>query len=429
MIQPIRTSASQMPIERRVDPSDGSVAETVANIVRDIRERGDEALLSYTKTFDGVELEKANLQCSLAEQKKAAQNVDTQMKKVMEEAAANIRAYHERALPKNWFMTTDQGAVLGQKQTPIDSVGIYIPAGSAPLASSVLMTAIPAKVAGVQRIVVASPPDTEGQMNEGILAACAVAGVDEVYKMGGAQAIAAFAYGTESVPKVDKIVGPGNIYVATAKKQVYGDVDIDMFAGPSEIVIAADEQVVSPRVVAADLLSQAEHDPLASAILLTTSEPFATQVAEELESQVSRLPRESVARASLESYGGLYVLESLDEVVQAINKIAPEHLELMVKDPYACLDRIRHAGAIFIGPYSAESVGDYFAGPSHVLPTNGTARFSSPLSVEDFMKRTSIIHYSEEALQANASSIAEFARLEELEAHARAVEVRMEEKS
>ncbi|TDQ36970.1 histidinol dehydrogenase [Aureibacillus halotolerans] len=426
MIQPKNMSLTTMPQQKRTETTNREIDRQVLEIVSRVRGEGDAALIALTEAFDKVALDATQLRCTKEELDFGTSSLSDALKNVLQNAADNIRSFHEKAMPRNWFSTNEQGSVLGQRQTPVDSVGIYVPSGSAPLASTVLMTAIPAKVAGVKNIVVVTPPEADGTIHQGILAACAIAGVDEVYKIGGAQAVAALAYGTATVPKVDKIVGPGNVYVATAKRHVYGDVDIDMIAGPSEIVVVADEGA-SPRVIAADLLSQAEHDPMASSVLLTSSMELATEVSSELERQLADLPRAAIARKSLESYGGLYVFPSLEEAISAVNVLAPEHLELQVAEPYAYLDQIRHAGAIFIGAYSAESVGDYFAGPSHVLPTNGTARFSSPLSVEDFLKRTSIIHYSRQALQENASSIAAFARLEELEAHARAIEIRMEE--
>ncbi|AEN87090.1 Histidinol dehydrogenase 2 [Priestia megaterium WSH-002] len=345
------------------------------------------------------------------------------MLSIIREAADNIRDYHERMVEQSWMTTKEDGTILGQKVTPLDAVGVYVPGGLAAYPSSVLMNVIPAQVAGVKRIVMVSPPGKDGALPAGVVVAANELGVEEIYKVGGAQAVGALAYGTETIKPVDKIVGPGNIFVALAKREVYGLVDIDSIAGPSEIVVLADE-TAKPNEVAADLLSQAEHDNLASSILVTSSMKLAEAVKEEVERQVESLPRKEIAKPSIDNHGAIYVTGSLEEAVEAVNQLAPEHLEIMTESPLELLGSIRHAGAIFLGRYSSEPVGDYFAGPNHVLPTNGTAKFSSPLSVDSFVKKSSIISYSQQALQKNVSKIAAFARLEGLEAHARAVEER-----
>jgi histidinol dehydrogenase len=343
--------------------------------------------------------------------------------KIIEEAAQNILSFHEKQQRNSWITMDETGTMLGQKITPLDAVGVYVPGGTAAYPSSVLMNVLPAKVAGVKRIVMVSPPGKDGKLSAPVLAAAKIAGVTEIYKVGGAQAIAALAYGTETINKVDKITGPGNIYVALAKREVFGDVDIDMIAGPSEIAILADE-TANPAEAAADMLSQAEHDSRACAVLVTTSEKLAEEVKEEIEQQLSVLPRKSIAEASIRDFGRIVVCQTMDEAIEAINELAPEHLEILTIQPMEDMAKIRHAGAIFLGRYSSEPVGDYFAGPNHVLPTNGTARFSSPLNVDDFQKKSSIIMYSSKAFQDNAEKIAAFARLEGLEAHARAIEAR-----
>ncbi|MDP4162275.1 MAG: histidinol dehydrogenase, partial [Bacillota bacterium] len=335
-----------------------------------------------------------------------------------------VKSFHQEQLPKSWLTYREHGAMLGQSCIPIEKVGIYVPGGTAAYPSSVLMNVIPAKVAGVKRIVMVSPPNEEGKLPAVVLVAAREAGVKEIYKMGGAQAIAALAYGTETIASVDKITGPGNIFVALAKREVYGDVDIDMIAGPSEIAILADGTALANEV-AADLLSQAEHDARACSILVTTSASLAQQVSVEVEKQLESLPRKDIASASIRDYGAIYVAESMEQAIEAVNSLAPEHLEIIAEDAMAMIGKIRHAGAIFIGRYSSEPVGDYFAGPNHVLPTNGTARFSSPLNVDDFQKKSSIIAYSEKAMRDNGAKIAQFARMEGLEAHARAVEARL----
>ncbi|AQX53261.1 histidinol dehydrogenase [Priestia flexa] len=408
-------------LKRTIDQGTGAQREAVLNILQDVKDKGDQALFSYTEKFDGVLLEA--LKVSDAERKNAYEAIDDETIQIINEAAANIRDYHERMITQSWMVTKEDGTILGQKVTPLDAVGVYVPGGLAAYPSSVLMNVIPAQVAGVKRIVMVSPVQKDGSLPAGVLVAATELGVEEIYKVGGAQAIGALAYGTETIEAVDKIVGPGNIYVALAKREVYGLVDIDSIAGPSEIVVLADD-TARPNEVAADLLSQAEHDQLASSILVTASLNLAAAVAQEVQKQLETLPRKVIAEASIQEYGTIYVTEELEEAIDVVNKLAPEHLEIMTDEPMTILGKIRHAGAIFLGRYSSEPVGDYFAGPNHVLPTNGTAKFSSPLSVDSFVKKSSIISYSEQALKANSSKIAAFARLEGLEAHARAVEER-----
>lgn len=408
-------------LKRTIDQGTGAQREAVLNILQDVKDKGDQALFSYTEKFDGVLLEA--LKVSDAERKNAYEAIDDETIQIINEAAANIRDYHERMITQSWMVTKEDGTILGQKVTPLDAVGVYVPGGLAAYPSSVLMNVIPAQVAGVKRIVMVSPVQKDGSLPAGVLVAATELGVEEIYKVGGAQAIGALAYGTETIEAVDKIVGPGNIYVALAKREVYGLVDIDSIAGPSEIVVLADD-TARPNEVAADLLSQAEHDQLASSVLVTASLNLAAAVAQEVQKQLETLPRKVIAEASIQEYGAIYVTEELEEAIDVVNKLAPEHLEIMTDEPMTILGKIRHAGAIFLGRYSSEPVGDYFAGPNHVLPTNGTAKFSSPLSVDSFVKKSSIISYSEQALKANSSKIAAFARLEGLEAHARAVEER-----
>lgn len=397
-----------------------SVRETIERV----KKEGDRALFELTEKYDGVKL--AAFRVNNAEIEKAWRSISTEVKNILQEAAENIRTFHEQQKKTSWFMTKSDGTLLGQKVTALDSCGVYVPGGRAAYPSSLLMGVIPAKVAGVKRVVVATPPNENGALPEAVLAAATIAGADEIYKIGGAQAVAALAYGTESIAAVDKIVGPGNIYVAQAKREVYGDVDIDSIAGPSEIVVLCDA-TCEPAEAAADLLSQAEHDPEARAILVTVEEQLAEAVREELQRQILSQPREAIIRASLEKHGMLYVARDWDDAVDAVNQIAPEHLELLVENPYALLGKIRHAGAVFLGRYSSEPVGDYFAGPNHILPTAGTARFSSPLSTDDFIKTSSVLSYSREAFRKSAAKIAAFARLEGLEAHARAIEAREED--
>ncbi|WP_019394924.1 histidinol dehydrogenase [Priestia filamentosa] len=421
----IQKVTSELSLKRKIDNGTGEQRQAVISILADVENRGDQALQDYTKKFDGALLK--DFRVSEEEIKSAYEQIEDSIVNIITEAAENIRDYHERMKNQSWIVTKPDGTMLGQQVTPLDAVGVYVPGGTAAYPSSVLMNVIPAQVAGVGRIVMTSPPNKKGELPAGVLVAANELGVDEIYKVGGAQAVGALAYGTETIAPVDKIVGPGNIFVALAKREVFGLVDIDAIAGPSEIVILADESA-HPDEVAADLLSQAEHDRLASSILVTHSEELAYRVQKEVEQQLKTLPRRDIALASIENHGAIYVTESLEESVTVVNKLAPEHLEVVTKDPHTLLGQIRHAGAIFLGRYSSEPVGDYFAGPNHVLPTNGTAAFSSPLSVESFVKKSSIISYSEKALIENASKIAAFARLEGLEAHARAVESRFKSK-
>ncbi|WMT19755.1 histidinol dehydrogenase [Parageobacillus toebii] len=417
----IERVTNRVSLRRTIESGTEEQRSKVLEIIADVRARGDEALKSYTEKFDGVRLD--SLRVTDEEIERAYQNVSAEVLRIIQEAAENIRDYHERQKRESWIMTKEDGTMLGQKITPLDAVGLYVPGGTAAYPSSVLMNVIPAQVAGVKRIVITSPPNKDGTLPAGVLVAANELGVKEIYKIGGAQAIAALAYGTETIRPVDKIFGPGNIYVALAKREVFGQVAIDMIAGPSEIVVLADE-TAKANEIAADLLSQAEHDERASAILVTPSMKLALAVAREVEKQLETLPRKAIAAASLENYGAIYVTETLAEAVEVVNELAPEHLEVMTAEPMQLLGQIRHAGAIFLGRFSSEPVGDYFAGPNHVLPTNGTARFSSGLSVDEFVKKSSIIFYSEPALKQNAEKIAAFARLEGLEAHARAVEER-----
>ncbi len=402
-------------------------ADKVQAIIDDVRERGDEALFEMTKRFDGADLNADNIRVTQAEIDEAYTLVDASLIEVIRKAMTNIRVYHEKQRQYGWFDTTSDGTILGQKVTPLQSTGVYVPGGKAAYPSSVLMNVIPAKVAGVEKIVMVTPPGKDGKVNPGTLVAAHEAGADEIYKVGGAQAIAALAFGTASVPKVDKIVGPGNIYVALAKKAVYGYVSIDSIAGPSEILVIADE-TANPRYVAADLLSQAEHDELASAILVTTSEKLAEEVQKEIEGFTQVLSRKAIIEKSLENYGHILIASSIDEAVEIANAIASEHLEIVTANPFEVMTKIRNAGAIFIGENSSEPLGDYFAGPNHILPTNGTAKFFSPLSVDDFVKKSSIIYYSREALAAKKDDIIQFAKAESLTAHANSIAVRFEDK-
>ena len=409
-------------IKRSIETGTSEQLDVVKKIIAEIRTRGDEALREFTEKFDRVSL--SSFSVTEEEIETAYQQVDERFISIVQEAAENIRSFHEKQLRPSWMTTEENGTVLGQKITPLDSVGVYVPGGTAAYPSSVLMNVIPAKVAGVKRIVMVSPPDDQGLLPAAVLVAAKEAGVEEIYKVGGAQAIAALAYGTETIQSIDKITGPGNIFVALAKREVFGDVDIDMIAGPSEIAILADDTAKADEL-AADLLSQAEHDPRACSVLVTPSITLAEAVAEEVEKQLSTLPRKDIAARSIFDYGAIYVTADIDEAVETVNQLAPEHLEIITENAIELLGKIRHAGAIFIGRYSSEPVGDYFAGPNHVLPTNGTARFSSPLNVDDFQKKSSVIIYSEKALTENGEKIAEFARMEGLEAHARAVEIRL----
>jgi len=408
-------------IKRSVDAGTEDQRLAVKTIIEDVRKNGDTALFSYTEKFDRAIL--SSLLVTEEEIREAYAETGSEYVAIIKEAAENIRVFHEKQVRNSWLTTEANGTILGQKVTPLDSVGVYVPGGTAAYPSSVLMNVMPAKVAGVERIVMVSPPGANGKLPSAVLVAAEEAGVKEIFKVGGAQAVAALAYGTETVQSVDKIVGPGNIYVALAKREVFGDVDIDMIAGPSEIAILADGNARASEV-AADLLSQAEHDERACCVLVTTSTSLAKAVEREVITQLETLPRKAIAEKSIADYGAIYVAETIEEAVATINELAPEHLEVMTANPMELLGQIKHAGAIFIGRYSSEPVGDYFAGPNHVLPTNGTARFSSPLNVDDFQKKSSIIAYSEKALQENVEKIAAFARLEGLEAHARAVESR-----
>ncbi|MCT2344899.1 histidinol dehydrogenase [Bacillales bacterium AN1005] len=412
-------------LKRSVDAGTEEQRIIVKDIIANVKNAGDKALKEYTLKFDQADL--SSLLVSEEELEAAYEDVDKEMVAIIQEAAENIRSYHQNQLKTSWMVTKENGTILGQKITPLDSVGVYVPGGTAAYPSSVLMNVVPAKVAGVARIVMVSPPNADGKLPSAVLVAAHIAGVKEIYKAGGAQAVAALAYGTETINSVDKIVGPGNIFVALAKREVYGDVDIDMIAGPSEIAVLADE-TANANEVAADLLSQAEHDTRASAVLVTTSQVLAEQVSAEVEKQLSELPRKEIAQKSIEDYGLIVLTETMDLAVESINAIAPEHLEIITENPFELLGKIKHAGAIFLGRYSSEPVGDYFAGTNHVLPTNGTARFSSPLNVDDFQKKSSVISYSEKAFAENGQKIAAFARLEGLEAHARAIEARYKNK-
>jgi len=409
-------------LRRTIDTGTEEQRKIVQSIITAVREDGDAALFSYTEKFDRVSLD--SLKVTEAEYIAAYKALDQELVDIIREAAGNIRSFHEKQKRESWFNYNEEGTMLGQKITALDAVGVYVPGGTAAYPSSVLMNVIPAQVAGVKRIVLVSPPNQEGTLPAGVLVAAKELGIKEIYKVGGAQAIAALAYGTETIAAVDKIMGPGNIFVALAKREVFGNVDIDMIAGPSEIVVLSDE-TAKANEIAADLLSQAEHDKQASSILVTTSMEQAEEVKAEVERQVDTLPRKEIAKASIEAYGHIYVAEDLETAIAVVNELAPEHLEVLTENPLASLNEIRHAGAIFLGRYSSEPVGDYFAGPNHVLPTNGTARFSSPLNVDDFMKKSSIIQYSEQAFYNNYAKVAKLARLEGLEAHARAMEERL----
>ncbi len=410
---------------KRSPNSYGKYEASVAAILADVKEKGDEAIFEYTKKFDGAEINADNIVVTKAEIEEAYSLVDAQLVDVIRKALVNIRDYHAKQKQYSWFDSTPNGTILGQKVTPLNRVGVYVPGGKAAYPSSVLMNIIPAKVAGVNQIIMTTPPGKDGKVNPGTLVAANEAGVDVIYKVGGAQAIAAMAYGTESIKKVDKIVGPGNIYVALAKKAVYGHVSIDSIAGPSEILVIADE-TANPRYVAADLLSQAEHDEMASAILITTSSELADKVSKEIKGFVSVLSRSEIISKSLENYGYILIAKDIEEAIETANEIASEHLEIVTKDPFTVMTKIRNAGAIFLGEYSSEPLGDYFAGPNHVLPTNGTAKFFSPLSVDDFIKKSSIISYSKEALEPIHEDIIKFANAERLTAHANSIKVRFE---
>ncbi len=401
----------------------GQYEAVVADIIDNVRERGDEAVFAYTKQFDKWDIHKDTVCVTKDEIEDAFQAMDADFIRVMEKAAGNITAFHQKQLHNSWIDPKPDGSILGQKITPIAVSGVYVPGGKAAYPSSVLMNVLLAKVAGVKKIVMTTPAGPDGKVNPGTLAAAKIAGVDEIYKVGGAQAIAAMAFGTQSIPKVDKITGPGNIFVALAKKACFGYVSIDSIAGPSEILVIADE-TANPRYVAADLLSQAEHDELASAILITTSETLADQVSTEIETFLQELSRADIIRKSLDNYGYQLIAGSMEDAIEAANAIASEHLEILTKDPYQVMTRIENAGAIFLGEYSSEPLGDYYAGPNHILPTNGTAKFFSPLNVDDFMKKTSIISYSKQALEQAHQDIELFAEKEGLTAHANSIRVR-----
>lgn len=400
--------------------------ETVDEIIANVKADGDQAVFDYTKRFDGAEITKENILVTEEEIKEAYDQVDDQLIEVIRKAIKNIREFHEKQVQNSWFETREDGVMLGQKVMPMESCGVYVPGGKAVYPSSVLMNIVPAHVAGVKNIIMTTPPGKDGKVTANTLVAAKEAGAGAIYKVGGAQAIAALAFGTESIPKVDKIVGPGNIFVALAKKSVYGNVSIDSIAGPSEILVLADE-TANPRYVAADLLSQAEHDEMASAILVTTSEELAQKVSEEVDGFLNQLSRKEIMEKSLESFGYILIAKDIKEAVDVANSIASEHLEIMTDNPFDVMTRIKNAGAIFIGAYSCEPLGDYFAGPNHVLPTNGTAKFFSPLSVDDFIKKSSVVYYSREALEPVHKDIEFFAKQEELTAHANSMRVRFEE--
>lgn len=414
-------------LKERNPASYTSQQAAVDDIIANVREKKDEAVFLYEKKFDHCELSRESLRVSKEEIEEAYRELDPEFVEVMKRAAENIRAYHEKQKVNSWITTKEDGTILGQKVTPIEVSGCYVPGGRAVYPSSVLMNIIPAKVAGVPKIIMCTPPNAEGKAPAGSLVAADIAGADEIYKVGGAQAIAAMAYGTETIPKADKITGPGNIYVALAKKACFGITGIDSVAGPSEILVIADE-TADPRYIAADLLSQAEHDPLASAILLTTSKRFAEQVSAEIDRFLETLSRAEIIRESLDNYGYAFVGETMDDMIEAANAIASEHMEIVTKDAFEVMTKIKNAGAIFLGSYSSEPLGDYYAGPNHILPTNGTARFFSPLGVDQFIKKTSIISYSKEALERVHEDIELFAANEGLTAHANSIAVRFDGK-
>ena len=403
----------------------GKFESAVAQILDKVKKDGDEALFAYTKEFDKAEVTKETIRVTEAEIEEAYAQIDPALLGVIRKALVNIRKYHEKQIQNSWFTSETNGTMLGQKVTPLNRVGVYVPGGKAVYPSSVLMNIVPAKVAGVPHIVMTTPPGKDGKICASTLVAAKEAGADEIYKVGGAQAIGALAFGTESIPKVDKIVGPGNIFVALAKKAVYGYVSIDSIAGPSEILVLADE-TANPHFVAADLLSQAEHDELACAILITTSEEFAAKVDEEVKGFVEVLSRKEIIQKSLDNFGYILIAEDMDEAIEAANEIAPEHMEIVTANPFEDMMKVKNAGAIFIGEYSSEPLGDYFAGPNHVLPTNGTAKFFSALSVDDFIKKSSIVYYSKAALRDIHKDIIQFATSEQLTAHANSIKVRFE---
>ncbi|MDO4303651.1 MAG: histidinol dehydrogenase [Bacillota bacterium] len=410
---------------KRSPNSYGQYEQTVNEIISQVREKRDEAIFEYTRRFDKCDITRDTIRVTADEIQEAYAQIDPAFVEVMKKSAANITAFHEKQLHSSWIIPKEDGTILGQKITPIEISGVYVPGGKAAYPSSVLMNVLPARVAGVSRIIMTTPPDASGKVNPGTLVAAHIAGVNEIYKVGGAQAIAAMAFGTESIPKVDKITGPGNIFVALAKKACFGYVSIDSIAGPSEILVLADE-TATPRYVAADLLSQAEHDEMASAILITTSRQLADQVSKEVDAFTAQLSRREIITRSLDNYGYILVAEDMEQAVNAANEIASEHLEILTANPYEVMTKIKNAGAIFLGEYSSEPLGDYFAGPNHILPTNGTARFFSPLNVDDFMKKTSIISYSRDALSKVHKDIELFAEKEGLTAHANSIKVRFE---
>ncbi|WP_027204887.1 histidinol dehydrogenase [Butyrivibrio fibrisolvens] len=412
-------------LKRRSPASYTEYENTVNDIISNVREKGDKALFEYTQKFDKCVITKDTIKVTREEIDEAYKKLDPEFIEVMKKSAANIKDFHEKQKRESWFTTKDDGSILGQRVLPVEISGVYVPGGKAAYPSSVLMNVIPAKVAGVERIVMVTPPSKDGSLNAGTLVAADIAGVTEVYKVGGAQAIAAMAFGTESIPKVDKITGPGNIFVALAKKACFGHVSIDSIAGPSEILVIADE-TANPRWVAADLLSQAEHDEMASAILVTTSQEVADKVSEEIDKFLEVLERKEIIQKSLDSYGYAFVAENMDDAIEAANAIASEHCEIITKNPFEVMTKVKNAGALFLGHYSSEPLGDYFAGPNHILPTNQTARFFSPLSVDDFVKKTSIIAYSKEGLEAVHKDIERFAKEEGLTAHANSIMVRFE---
>ena len=411
---------------KRSPNSYGEFEGRVNEIIENVRANRDAAIFDYTKRFDGADINAENILVTEDEIKEAYEKVDEKLLTVIRKALVNIRKYHEKQRQYSWFDSEESGIILGQKVTALEKVGVYVPGGKAVYPSSVLMNIVPAKVAGVKTIVMTTPPGKDGKVNPATLVAAKEAGVDAIYKVGGAQAIAALAFGTESVPKVDKIVGPGNIYVALAKKAVFGFVSIDSIAGPSEIMVLADE-TANPRFVAADLLSQAEHDEMASAILVTTSRDLAEQVSKEVEGFVAQLSRKEIIQKSLDNFGYILIAEDMDEAIEAANEIAPEHMEIVTANPFEDMMKVKNAGAIFIGEYSSEPLGDYFAGPNHVLPTNGTAKFFSALSVDDFIKKSSIVYYSKSALRNIHKDIIQFATSEQLTAHANSIAVRFED--
>ena len=412
---------------KRSPNSYGKFEATVNEILENVRKNKDEAVFSYTKQFDKADINADTILVTEKEIEEAYTLVDASLVEVIRRAIVKIREYHEKQKQYSWFDSKPDGTILGQKITPLQTVGLYVPGGKAAYPSSVLMNVIPAEVAGVEKIIMCTPPDAQGKVTPTTLVAAKEAGVTDIYKVGGAQAIAAMAYGTESIPKVDKITGPGNIFVALAKKAVYGHVSIDSIAGPSEILVLADE-TATPRYVAADLLSQAEHDEMASAILVTTSEKLADAVSKEIDGFLKTLSRAEIIQKSLDNYGYILLVDDLQEGIDVVNEIASEHLEIVTKDPFQVMTKIKNAGAIFLGEYASEPLGDYFAGPNHVLPTNGTAKFFSPLSVDDFIKKSSIISYSREALEPIHKDIIQFATAERLTAHANSIAVRFEEK-